>query len=314
MSQSKNKSKRLGRGLSALLGDDRPQLDAVSVSAPEAERGIASGTVTESNSGGGAILLPVAFIERNSDQPRVHFDQSALDDLTRSVREKGLLQPILVRPMGKDRYQIVAGERRWRAAQQAGLHEVPVLSLDLDDRDVLEVAIVENVQRQDLTPMEEARGYDRLVKDFGHTQDMVAKIVGKSRSHVANILRLLGLPQGVQELVDAGKLSMGHARALVGLPNAAALAKDIVDKGLSVRQAEALAASDKAPGKENRAPRQTSGVKDTDTLALEKDLSAALGLKVSIDHAGEQGGVIKVQYKTLEQLDDVCAKLGVCGL
>ncbi len=307
MSKAKKPPRRLGRGLSALLGDDKPQLDAI-VGQPNTQASASGG---EASSGSGLSILPTAFIERYDGQPRVHFDQAALDDLARSVKEKGVLQPILVRRLSQDRYQIIAGERRWRAAQQAGLHEVPVIVLDIDDREALEVAIVENVQRRDLSPIEEARGYSRLIQDFDHTQEVLAKIVGKSRSHVANILRLLGLPDAVQAMVDTGALSMGHARALIGLPEAERLAKEIVDKGLSVRQAEILASANKGTAKLKGKVKAQAQQKDADTKALEKDLSAALGLKVTINHRGDTGGNITVDYSTLEQLDDVCIKLGL---
>jgi len=319
MSKSKKQARGLGRGLSALLGDASPTVDLVPGDyMPEAGAVDQKSTSDQAGDAGGPgnrATLPVAFLERNNSQPRVHFNESALADLAASITEMGLLQPILVRPLGADQYQIVAGERRWRAAQQAGLHDVPVVIMDLDDREVLEIAVVENVQREDLTPLEEAEGYDRLMKEFGHTQSALSKIVGKSRSHVANMMRLLGLPKAVQEFVTAGSLSTGHARALIGLDNALALAKEIVDKGLSVRQAEALAASTKAPTTKKKS-KAASGppIKDADTVALEKDLAAAVGLKVSIDHQGDSGGTVTLSYQTLDQLDDICARLGVCGL
>lgn len=305
---TKAAKKGLGKGLSALLGDDRPVFDEKGdvVAAPAAVA--ASGTPMP-----GRRILPIEFLERNADQPRVHFDEAALQELASSIKEKGLLQPILVRELGPEKFQIVAGERRWRASQKAGIHEVPVVVKELDDKDVLEIAIIENIQRQDLSAIEEATAFKRLMDEFGHTQEAVAEVVGKSRSHVTNLLRLLTLPEAVQDLVGEGKLSMGHARALIGAEDPLALAKKIVAEGLSVRQTEALAGE--AKGKQKRAPRPGGAggrKKDADTVALEKDLSAATGLKVLIDHEDE-GGKVTIQYGTLEELDELCGKLGVCG-
>lgn len=299
--------KGLGRGLSALLGDDRPVIE------DPVEQASSEGKGTPST---GRRRLPIEFLVRNANQPRYHFDEASIDELAASIRERGLLQPILVREQGAESYQIVAGERRWRAAQKAGIHEVPVVVLDLTDTEVLEVAIVENIQRQDLSAIEEATAYQRLIDEFGHTQDAVSKIVGKSRSHITNLLRLLNLPQKVRDLVDAGEISMGHARALVTTADPLALAQRIVADGLSVRQTEAAAKGPNTPGA-RREPRPgghggKAGAKDADTVALEKDLTAALGSKVSIDHQGE-GGVVTISYKSLEELDDLCSKFGVCG-
>lgn len=296
--------KGLGRGLSALLADDRPALAGDS---EVLETGGAAASAT------GRRRLPIEYLERNAAQPRQRFDEAALEELAASVREKGLLQPILVREIGPDKYQIVAGERRWRAAQKAGIHEVPVVVRDLNDAEVLEIAIIENIQRQDLSAIEEAVAYKKLMDEFGHTQEALAGIVGKSRSHVTNLLRLLTLPEKVRAFVDEGKISMGHARALIGAEDPLSLAKRIVDDGLSVRQTEALA--NDAKGKQKRVPRPGGGssrTKDADTVALEKDLSAATGLKVTIDHQGEAGKVT-ITYETLEELDELCSKLGVCG-
>lgn len=296
--------KGLGRGLSALLGDDRP---------------VVSGELPAQTANDGAPSsrrrLPIEFLERNAAQPRVHFDEASLEELSASVKEKGLLQPILVRELGPEKYQIVAGERRWRACQKAGVHEVPVVVRELDDSEVLEIAIIENIQRQDLTAIEEATGFKRLMDEFSHTQEAVAEIVGKSRSHVTNLLRLLNLPEKVQSFVGEGLLSMGHARALIGYEHALELAKRIIKEGLSVRQVEAIVAESKDGGKQKREPRPggTSGKKkDADTIALEKDLSAAVGLKVSIDHEGDTGKVT-ITYGDLDELDELCSKLGVCG-
>ncbi|GHF15595.1 chromosome partitioning protein ParB [Kordiimonas sediminis] len=296
------KKRGLGKGLSALLNDDRP-----AGAAGSDDRAIVGDPSRR--------LLPVSFLERNPDQPRTRFDTVAIEELTASVKEKGVLQPILVREIGEDRYQIVAGERRWRAAQKAGIHDVPVVVRDLSDTEVLELGLIENIQREDLTPIEEAKAFKRLMQEFGHTQEVLSDIVGKSRSHVANLLRLLTLPVTVQILVDDGKLTMGHARALIGVKNAEIIAQEIIAKGLSVRQTEALAAEDKGnkPRTIAAARARRSANKDADTIALEKDLSAAIGMKVSIDHQGE-GGDIVIKYASLEELDDLCGKLGVCGL
>lgn len=296
--------KGLGRGLSALLGDDRPivgmepPVETANDGAPRTRR-----------------RLPIEFLERNANQPRVHFDEASLEELAISVKDKGLLQPILVRELGPEKYQIVAGERRWRACQKAGVHEVPVVVRELTDAEVLEIAIVENIQRADLTAIEEAVGFKRLMEEFGHTQEAVAEVVGKSRSHVTNLMRLLNLPEKVQTLVGEGQISMGHARALIGYEFALELAKRVVAEGLSVRQVEAIVAEGKE-GKQKRQPRPgstgSSKKKDADTVALEKDLSAAVGLKVMIDHEGETGKVT-ISYDNLDELDELCSKLGVCG-
>ena len=275
----------LGRGLSALLGEP--------------------GTPPSAS---GAEMLPIDRIRPNPDQPRRRFDDAEIEGLAGSIRERGIIQPLIVRtdPSG-DGWQIVAGERRWRAAQRAQLHEVPVVVRELDDVTVLEIAIVENVQRADLTPVEEARGYARLIEEFGHTQDRLGEIVGKSRSHIANTLRLLALPDGVLAFLADGRLSAGHARALIGLADAEKLAAQIVAKGLSVRETEALVRANRA--RPRSAPRQKVE-KDADTRALEADLSAALSLPVTIEHKGEEGGEIRVRYKTLEDLDRLCMRLG----
>ena len=285
----------LGRGLSALLGESEAPVDEAAPAVP----------------GAPPQTAPIELLRRNPDQPRRFFGEAELEDLAASIREKGVLQPILVRPMpgAPGEYQIVAGERRWRAAQRAGLHTVPVLVRDLDDLDVLEIAIVENVQRADLNPLEEAQGYKALMDRFGRTQDAVAQVVGKSRSHVANALRLLSLPEEVREHVAAGRLSAGHARAIATAPDPAGLARAVVEKALSVRQAEALSrqAQDRpAPSGPPPAPRRTG--KDPDTVALEQDVSDSLGLAVEIDYRDGKG-VLHVRYETLEQLDDICRRL-----
>ena len=278
----------LGRGLSALLDE---------VEAPAAEGGARSAGTTE---------IPVDVIKANPDQPRRHFGEAELEELAQSIREKGVLQPILVRPaMYAGEYQIVAGERRWRAAQRAGVRTIPALVRSLSDVEVLEIAIIENVQRADLTAIEEAEGYRTLVERFGRTQAQIADALGKSRVHVTNAMRLLQLPDEVQGLVREGRITAGHARSLIGAPNAGALAQEVAERGLSVREAEALA---KSAAHGPRPASQGRRGKDADTVALETDLSEALGLPIEIRDAGG-AGEIRVRYSTLEQLDDICRRL-----
>ena len=307
MSEDGGRRKGLGRGLSALLGDngseDYAALDKLRTSKS----------------------VPIESLKPNRYQPRRHFDEEQLDHLAESIRDKGMLQPILVRRFGDqpNAYEIIAGERRWRAAQRAQLHEVPVLIKDLTDLEALEVALVENVQRQDLTAIEEALGYKRLADEFGYTQEQLAHGVGKSRSHIANLLRLLTLPPPVQWMVETGELTAGHARALIGTSDPETLAKRIVEQGLTVRQIEQLVAGANAdpeaplpsepPPKTGR--KSTGGeavpadaAKDADTLALERSLSTALGLKVAVQHRGDRGE-IKIFYSDLDQLDDLCHRL-----
>ncbi len=289
-----NKDRRgLGRGLSALMAD---------VNAPVPETRAVSGPITS---------LPVEKIQRNPDQPRRDFVEADLDSLAASIREKGIIQPLVVRPHPNvgGSYQIVAGERRWRAAQKAQLHDIPVVIRDFTEVEMLEIAIIENIQRAELNAVEEALAYRELMNKFGHTQDKLSEVLGKSRSHIANLLRLLNLPDDVLELLRNGDLSAGHARALVPLDNASVLAKEIVAKGLSVRETERLAKQgDAAKTSSSSAP--TPVDKDADTLSLEADLSAALGAKVSISHVADKGnGVLTIKYKDLEQLDDLCGKL-----
>jgi ParB family chromosome partitioning protein len=283
----------LGRGLSALLEEEGPP--TLSTSEPQ---------------GVGASEAPVELLRRNPDQPRRTFDEAELEELADSIRARGVLQPILVRPAPgvPGEFQIVAGERRWRAAQRAGLHTVPVLIRPLDDVEVAEISIVENIQRADLNPLEEARGYKTLLDRFGRTQDAIAVAVGKSRSHIANSLRLLNLPPAVCDHVEAGRLAAGHARAIAAAPNPAALAEIIVSRDLTVRQAEALA-RDAAPSEGVARPRRSRGAPpDPDTLSLEHDLSEALGLAVTIlDRNGS--GEVRVRYTSLDQLDGLCRKL-----
>ncbi len=273
----------LGRGLSALIGDEAP----VHASVPAK----------------GARSLPLAFLRPNPHQPRKTFHEEELRDLATSIREKGLLQPILVRPLAgqPDAYEIVAGERRWRAAQMAKLHDVPVVLRELSDGEALELAIIENVQREDLNAIEEAAAYHELSERFGYTQERLAEEIGKSRSHIANTLRLLKLPESVKAMIRAGKLTAGHARTLIGLSDPEARAKEIVEAGLNVRQAEARKAGHAKPKKPHH--------KDADTRALETNLANALGLKVEIAHKANGAGEVRIFYKTLEQLDEVCRRL-----
>ena len=293
---SDKKPRGLGRGLSALMGDISASTDGARPNAPpRPDR-----------------LVPIERLVANPNQPRRRFATEALDDLTRSIREKGILQPLIVRPADGDKLEIVAGERRWRAAQAAQLHEVPVLVREFDDTEVLEVAIIENIQRADLNAIEEAAGYRQLMDRFGHTQERMAEALGKSRSHIANLLRLLSLPDEVQEMLRNGPLTAGHARALITAPNPLELALEVVGKGLSVRATEELVRKAQLPridpGKA-RPPRPAE--KDADTRALEGDLSAALGMKVTLAHEpGGEGGRLTIQYASLDQLDRLCQALG----
>lgn len=276
----------LGRGLSSLLGDNIRE-EPLDGSAESAQHGIR--------------MLPVSSLAPHPDQPRRHFDEDALEELAKSIKARGMIQPIFARPHGKG-YQIVAGERRWRAAQRARLHEVPVVVRELTDAQTFEVALIENIQREDLNAIEEAEGYARLIKEFGHTQEVLAGIVHKSRSHVANLMRLLDLPEPVRAMVANKAIEMGHARALIGVPDAEKLARLIADKGLSVREAEKLARSAK-PSK-----RKEGAGRDTDIAALERHLGDVLGLNVRIAH-GPKGGSLTLAYSTLDQLDMLCQRL-----
>jgi ParB family chromosome partitioning protein len=251
-------------------------------------------------------MLPVSALSPHPGQPRRHFDEALLDELAASIASRGLIQPIVVRPHGND-FQIVAGERRWRAAQRARLHEVPVVVREFNDAETLEIALIENIQREDLNAIEEAQAYQRLAGDYGHTQEALAKIVHKSRSHVANLLRLLELPAAVQGRVTDGSLSMGHARALLGARDIEALAEQVIAKGLSVRETERLAKG----AKPERAPRRShkpAVAGDADIAALERQLADLLGLHVRISHTGD-GGVLSLTYSSLDQLDMVCQRL-----
>jgi ParB family chromosome partitioning protein len=251
--------------------------------------------------------LPVEFIIANRANPRRSFDPAQLEELTNSIREKGVMQPLLVRPSDDPNiFELIAGERRWRAAQKAGLHDVPVIVRDVGDKEALELAIIENVQRADLNPLEEAMGYGQLIEQFEYTQQDLAQVIGKSRSHVANTLRLLRLPEDVRGMVASGTLTAGHARTLITADDPATLARQIVAGGLSVREAEALSQQREVAGKKK--PSEPHVDRDADTVALERRLSDALGLSVSLAHS-ERGGKLEIRYKTLEQLDGICLKL-----
>ncbi|HEY5105428.1 MAG TPA: ParB/RepB/Spo0J family partition protein [Caulobacteraceae bacterium] len=282
----------LGRGLSALLEE------AQGASTPEARRAA------------GALEIPIELIARNPGQPRRAFDPEQMDELTASIIERGVLQPILVRPVAQSdgQYQIVAGERRWRAALQAGLKAIPALVRDLDDLAVMEISLIENIQRADLNAIEEARGYEAMIARFSRPQEAIASIVGKSRSHVANTLRLLRLPEPVREHLEAGRITAGHARALLGADQAVEFAAQTIARGLSVRQTEALVRRSIEGDASGKPRKRRPAIKDADTRALENDLSDSLGLTVEILHAGG-GGELRIGYKSLDQLDEVCRRL-----
>ncbi len=279
----------LGRGLSSLLGEVQQEAP---VDGAQPVRG-------------GVQLIPIASIEPHLGQPRRHFDEEALAELADSIRGRGVIQPIVVRPHG-GRYQIVAGERRWRAAQKARLHEIPAIVREFDDAETLEIALIENIQRRDLNAIEEAQGYKRLLEEYGHTQEALARLVHKSRSHVANLLRLLELPDAVQEMVATGALSMGHARALIGAPDPEALAAEVVRRGLSVRETEKLVRAGK-PRQLRMGGIEVKGAA-ADLAALERQLSDMIGLKVGIKHS-PKGGTVTLAYSSLDQLDMICQRL-----
>ena len=277
--------KRLGRGLAALIGDDTSE----------------EAMVQDARS---LRHMPIEMLRASPNNPRKHFAEADLDELAKSIRDKGLLQPLVVRPLEQGEYEIVAGERRWRAAQRAGIHDVPVLIRELSDGEALEIALIENIQRSDLNPLEEARAYGMLLEQFLYTQQQLAESIGKSRSHVSNTLRLLTLPDSVRQQIEQGILTAGHARALVATDSPAELADQIIKLGLSVREAEGLA-RDAAPGRKAKAKAE----KGADTKSLEKAVSDAIGLRVEISHKGDAGGSIVISYKTLDQLDDICHRL-----
>jgi ParB family chromosome partitioning protein len=284
---------RLGRGLAALIGD----IGAENAT-PERARN--------------QRRVPIEFLKPNPRNPRKNFSDAELEELATSIKERGIIQPVVVRSVrgAKDSFEIIAGERRWRAAQRAGLHEVPIVPLEATDSEALELAIIENVQRTDLNPLEEAGGYQALANEYKHSHEDIAKIVGKSRSHVTNTLRLLKLPEPVKAYINAGELSAGHARMLIGADDPEAMAREIVARGLNVRQVEALAKEraeerDASPGKKVVKKR---AAKNADTVALERRLSNALGLTVTIDHRSK-GGALQIQYRSLDQLDEVVRRL-----
>ena len=277
--------KGLGRGLSSLMGDTNIN---------------STDNVAKSSE----ATISIAALKPSPSQPRRLFDKNSINELAESIKSKGLVQPILVRPSKADEnsYEIIAGERRWRAAQIAQLHEIPAVIKNLDDVEALEIAIIENIQRSDLSPIEEAAGYKRLIDNHGHTQEVLSEIVGKSRSHIANILRLLTLPQSIQDMISEGKISTGHARAIMNSAFPEQLAEKIINENLNVREAESLAKSKKDTV-------QKIKLKDPDTIDLEEKISEKLGLNVSINHSGKKGGYIKIEYKSLDQLELVTQKL-----
>ncbi len=277
--------RRLGRGLAALIGDD-----VIEAASPEESRGLRH--------------LPIELLHSNPNNPRKQFREEELEDLSKSIREKGLLQPIVVRQRADGEYEIVAGERRWRASQRAGLHELPVLIRDLSDGETLEIALIENIQRSDLNPLEEARAYGQLLGQFSYTQQQLADSVGKSRSHIANTLRLLTLPESVRAHIEDGKLTAGHARTLVATDSPADLANKIISLGLSVREAETLTRSNPATS-----TRKAKAHKNADIRALENQISETIGLRVEIKAQGREGGTLLIKYKTLDQLDGVTHRL-----
>ncbi len=290
MAKKKQAKRGLGRGLSALMADVVPVQEADA----------------QSDEARGILSIPIEKIHANREQPRQQFDKDKLDELAASLREKGVLQPLIVRinPNKTTDYQIIAGERRWRAAQLAKLHELPVIVRDYSDDEVLEIAIIENVQRADLNAVEEATGYRQLMDRFGHTQEKLAEGLSKSRSHIANLLRLLNLPHGVLNLVRDGRLSAGHARALITADNPSELAGEVIRNRLSVRETELLVKRVKSGKAPRKAPVKS---KDADTLALENDLSANLKMKVSIDHKSSDGsGQVVIKYRDMDELDELC--------
>ena len=299
----RDKASRLGRGLAALIGDTaiEPEGSPPASAAPSVEGGAS------------ARRVPVSFLTANPNNPRQVFDTDDLNELAASIGARGIVQPIAVRPIAgtPDRFEIIAGERRWRAAQKAGLHEVPIVVHDVSDREALEIAIVENVQRTDLNPIEEALGYARLINEFDYAQADLAASLGKSRSHVANTLRLLRLPDMVLDALRDGRMTAGHARTLIGRPDAEDLARRIMDEGLTVRQAEGLAQLETKSAVPKPAPQ--AGPKDVDTVALEQRLSDTLGLKIDIRDRGGKGGEIRIGYATIDQLDEVCRRLESAG-
>ena len=291
MRMAEDAKPRLGRGLAALIGEVGDEMSVV-------ERGR------------GQRRVPVEFLRPNPRNPRKYFEESELLELSQSIRDRGIIQPIVVRPLPNkpDAFEIVAGERRWRAAQHAGLHDVPVVVVDIDDKTSLEYAILENVQRADLNPIEEAQGYSRLMAEFSYTQENLAKIIGKSRSHIANMMRLSDLPETVKTLLVNRQITAGHGRALLSVKDPQAVARRIVDHGMSVRQVEEIAQADQTMPRNLETKSAHKPSKDPDTRALERALQDVLGLNVEIAHKGT-GGELRIRYKTLEQLDGLCRRL-----
>ncbi len=302
----------LGRGLGALLGETRREEALVRSDTSEAKSVSGEAELIAGRPDSGLMLLPVSQIEPHPDQPRRHFDEAALNELAASIAARGVIQPVVVRPLGGNRYQLVAGERRWRASQRARAHEIPAIVRQLDDREVTALALIENLQREDLNPVEEARAYQKLAERDGLTQQEIATFVDKSRSHVANIMRLLGLPEDVLVLVERNELSMGHARALATLPDPAAAAREVVAKGLSVRETEKLAKKLARPDSSGprRARAERSPGESADIAAVQAHLEEFLGLKVTITaDADPRTGAVSIRYKTLDQLDLICQRL-----
>lgn len=299
----------LGRGLSALFGDQDN-----SYGEDLAAAGVVGNVVAKTYLGNEVArqpkLVPIEFLYAGKYQPRHVFDDAEMQNLAESIRAKGVLQPLLVRrhPTIADAFEIIAGERRWRASQLAGLHELPVIVRDLSDVESLEVALIENIQRQDLNPIDEAEGYQRLITEFNHTQEVLAKAVGKSRSHIANMLRLLGLPNSVKEQVRTGALTMGHARALLSVDNPEQAAAEILNKGLNVRMVEGMARN----SAKNKAKKPQADARDVDTIALEREVSSWLGLAVKINNPhGKVAGSLTISYQNLDQLEDVLKRLSM---
>lgn len=297
----------LGRGLGALMGESRREEPLVAE--------------TYAKPASGLMSLSVSDIEPHPDQPRRHFDETALDELAQSIAARGVIQPVIVRPLSAGRFQLVAGERRWRAAQRARLHEIPALVRQLDDREVSALALIENLQREDLNPVEEAQAFRRLSENDGMSQAEIAKLVDKSRSHVANLMRLLALPGEVLEMVSDGRLSMGHARALIGVPDPAALSQDVVARGLSVRAVERLARKALRQGEGGEAPVRRAArsprdpANDADIAAVQSHLEDFLGLKVTIASDGDPAsGAVTIRYRSLDQLDLICQRLTGGGI
>lgn len=318
----------LGKGLSALIGENYS-----AAAAPQAKEGKEAAAKTKAKAdpaievaeaaAGGVYTLPVAKLHPGKYQPRTQFSDEAISELAESIKKNGIMQPIIVRVSGKaeGKYEIVAGERRWRASQKAGLDAVPVIIRDIPDKQALELALVENIQRMDLSPIEEAMGYQRLIEEFEYTQEELSGVIGKSRSHIANLLRLLSLPDEIRDMVERSELTMGHARALIGVAGAGELAKEVVKRGLNVRQVEQLVrdrsgvekrsvsrGAPKTPVSAGYAP-QRGGAKDPDIIALEESLSENLGLRVSIEDRGQSGEIV-IAYDSLSELDSILRKLG----